>query len=136
MNARMPFAGSALSTALFQGEITGVIASIYENERPLLGFAGLLDWRFNCLISKFLANGMMEGSAGEFTYVPANKNGKTYHLLLVGAGRSTSPGKRHALPTASVEVLEKNLKLLSLENIGASKGDLIDFHKKSVRLFE
>src|SRR4051794_21541958 len=95
--------------ALFDGQIETLVAAISENERPLAGLAGLLDWRFHGVISQGLRAGAITGAPGECVYLPVTKNGKNYRLILVGAGKSSRPGERTVLSPDSLRVLQKNL---------------------------
>lgn len=108
--------------ALFEGQLQGMILSCHENERPLRGLAGLLDWRFQGALSHGLRAGVLTGKAGECAYVPVARAGKTYHLILVGCGQMDS-SKRNKIPAASLGALQKNLKSLKLERIGISLSD-------------
>lgn len=111
-------------TALFSGKLKGLVVACYENERPLLGLAGLLDWRFRGAISSCLQAGKVTGKAGECTYFPYSLHGRTYHILLVGAGKTSSPGKRGPLPQESFDALKRNLVSLRVSKIGVSELDL------------
>jgi hypothetical protein len=110
--------------ALFDGTIQGVVAPFYENERPLRGLAGLLDWRLGGVVSECLKRGVLAGRAGECAYVPVQKAGKTYHLLLVGGGTLSRFAKRGLIPDDSFAALRKNLKTLGIQNLAASRADL------------
>src|SRR3954466_8548833 len=111
-----PVSGDVLRTsvddALFGGSLRGIIATFHENERPLGGLAGLLDWRFQGAITQCLKAGFLTGKAGECAYFPVTRNGTTFHLLLTGAGKSSAFGARTPLPPESVRALMKNLTSL------------------------
>jgi hypothetical protein len=109
--------------ALFLGEVDGVVATFHENERPLHGLAGLLDWRFHGVISRQLEQGILEGKSGECAYLPVTRDGKTFHLILVGAGSSAKPGERAALSAAAMKSLQKNLASLKLGKLAISRKD-------------
>lgn len=109
--------------ALFEGRLHGIIAVCYENERPLLGLAGLLDWRFQGAISNCLRAGAITGKSGECAYVPVTRTGKTYHILLIGGGRCPRYGERDTPPAESIKALHKNLSSLRLDGIGLSRSD-------------
>ncbi len=109
--------------ALFDGKLQGLVVTCYENERPLQGLAGLLDWRFQGVISHCVRAGVISGKAGECAYVPVTKQGKTYHLILAGCGRSASPGARAQLPMDTLRQLQKNLSSLRLQQVGVSRAD-------------
>src|SRR5689334_2527854 len=109
--------------ALFEGQIQGIIVTSYENERPLCGLAGILDWRFHGAISKCILKGAITGKVGECVYFPMNRHGFTYHILLAGAGHSSAPGQRETVPADTLHALHKNLVSLKLPKIGISKSD-------------
>jgi len=109
--------------ALFAGRLHGVVATFYENERPLQGLAGLLDWRFQGALSAYLRQGAVSGKAGECVYVPVAKNGRLFHLILVGGGRAPDWGTRNALTEESLAPLRKNLQSLKLDRMGVSRKD-------------
>ena len=103
--------------------IQSLVATCYENERPLTGLSGLLDWRFQGAISKQIRAGAVTGKAGECVYLPTTKAGRLYHLILIGCGTADALGKRSGLPPESVRKLENNLSTLRIPQIGLSKSD-------------
>jgi hypothetical protein len=108
------------------GEVEGWIATFHENERPLLGLAGRLDWRFHGAISQYLKAGAISGKLGECAYLPVALPllpERTYHLILVGLGASQ---ETPALNSAMVQRLVKNLKSLGVKKFGISKTDFGD----------
>ncbi|MGK5081735.1 M17 family peptidase N-terminal domain-containing protein [Bdellovibrionota bacterium FG-1] len=108
--------------ALFEGKIGALISTLSSDERPLQGLAGLLDWRFEGAISRLLKSGFLTGNPGECAYLPLQRAGVTYHLLLIGMGKhdDTPPG----IPQETARALKKNLTTLKLERVGASRSDL------------
>ena len=112
----------SLEEALFDGKIEGIVATCFENERPLRGIAGLLDWRFRGLISHCLRVGAVTGKAGECSYLPVTHGGRTYHVILAGGG-FLERGERQSLPAETYPVLRKNLASLKLKKLGASLAD-------------
>ncbi len=94
-----------------------MVTIITPDERPLQGLAGLLDWRFQGAISRFLESGFLTGRSGEFAYLPIARAGSTYHLLLVGAD------ERGPVPAETLKTLKKNLSTLKLTQLGLSRGD-------------
>lgn len=109
--------------ALFDGQVQGVIAVFYENERPLRGLAGVLDWRFHGVLSQFILAGAMSGKKGECAYLPISRNGSTFHLLLAGAGQNSSPGARPHIPQEALQYLHRNLRSLGALRVGVSRSD-------------
>jgi len=109
--------------ALFAGEIQGLASLIFHNERPLSGLAGLLDWKFAGALSDYIRAGVITGEVGQCVYVPITKFNITYHVLLLGAGDTPTPGARDKIPPETLRVLQKNLAGLKLEKIGISRRD-------------
>jgi hypothetical protein len=112
--------------ALFEGKLSGLVLTCYENERPLRGLAGLMDWRFHGVISECLRAGAVTGRVGECAYVPVSRHGKTYHLLLAGAGVLPASGRRGSLPAETLKALTRNLNGLRLPSVGVSRSDFGD----------
>ncbi|MCC7440410.1 MAG: hypothetical protein IT285_02185 [Bdellovibrionales bacterium] len=110
--------------ALFQSRVRGVVAVCFQNERPLQGLAGLLDWRFQGLLSRYIRQGAASGRLGECVYLPVTRNEHLYHLLLVGGGSAPSPGVRPALGEEALAPLRKNLLSLRLDRVAVSRADL------------
>ena len=111
-------------TLLFTGQVQGLILSCFENERPLQGLAGKLDWRLRGMLSDFLRAGSITGKAGECCYVPVRWHERTLHLFLAGGGYLTEGMKRPELPPASWEKLKTNLKSLRVGSMAVSIADL------------
>jgi hypothetical protein len=63
-----------------------VAAFFYEDERPVLGPAALLDWRLNGLLTTLLAEGQARGSAGENLLVRNNGKLAADWILFMGGG--------------------------------------------------
>jgi hypothetical protein len=110
--------------ALFEGKLNGLIIACYANERPLQGLAGLLDWRFRGTFSRFIRDGAITGDPGECTYLPIHRNGRTFHLLLAGAGQTHRAGHRNPFSTETVKSIRKNIQTLQIQQIGISRKDL------------
>lgn len=110
----------------FSGEIEGLVVTCYENERPLQGLAGKLDWYFAGSISQALRSGTIVGKPGECAYMPLSRGGRTYHTLVIGAGSTPQAGKRTRVPDESLRILKKNLTTLGLDPVGVSRSDFGD----------
>lgn len=109
--------------ALINRQIDGLVATLYENEKPLFGLSGFLDWRFHGAISECLRSGVLTGQVGECVYFPVSKNGQVYKLILAGAGKSNVPGQRTPPPAETLKALTKNLEGLKLTSVGVSRRD-------------
>jgi hypothetical protein len=60
--------------------------SIWSDERPMRGFAGLLDWRLGGRLSALLQSGFMRGDLGETLLVPGKPQVPFEKVLVVGLG--------------------------------------------------
>ena len=110
--------------ALFAGEIQGLVSLVFQNERPLSGLSGLLDWKFAGAISSYIRAGVITGEVGQCVYVPISRREAIYHVFLLGAGATPAPGARDKVPPESLRILQKNLAGLRLEKLGISRRDL------------
>jgi hypothetical protein len=66
------------------------VGSLWQDERPMRGFAGLLDWRLCGRLSALLASGFVRGEAGEVLLVPGKPHVPFEKILLVGLGPRAS----------------------------------------------
>lgn len=110
--------------ALLGGKVQGLVAHCYENERPLQGLAGLLDWRFEGLLTRGIRAGYITGQPGECVYLPVSRMGRTFHLLVVGGGVCPAPGKRTIPPALSLDALRRNLVSLRIKDFAFSRAEL------------
>ena len=119
-----PFSIPEAIQGLFRGDVRAVAVSFYENERPLRGMAGWLDWYFQGAISHSIGAGRLQGSVGECAYVPVQRAGRVYHVILAGGGKlAGTSAPRPELPAPSLEALQRNLCSLGLGTIGLSRAD-------------
>lgn len=111
--------------AFFSGELQALVVCFYENERPLAGLSGLLDWRFYGEISNYLRAGAMSGATGQCAYLPMTSKAqtRTYHLIFMGCGNSSSPGAREKPSPETMKVLADNLSKLAIKKVGLSRTD-------------
>jgi Cytosol aminopeptidase family, N-terminal domain len=63
-----------------------VVCSIYRDERPLGGLAGLLDWRLAGRLSRLAKQGYLLGELGELLAVPVRPRLPFDKLLVAGLG--------------------------------------------------
>lgn len=109
--------------AFLNGKTKVLLATCFQNERPLQGLAGRVDWKFGGEISNYLRKGVISGQEGECTYIPLRKNGQLYNLILLGCGLATIPGSRTDRMNVDVKGLKNNLKSLKLSPIAISRSD-------------
>jgi len=62
---------------------------LFEDERPLRGPGGLLDWRLSGMLSQLVLRGRVSGAAGETVLIPARPKLPFEKLFLFGLGPST-----------------------------------------------
>lgn len=77
---------------------------VTEDERPLSGAAGFLDWRLCGELSRILRSGFFAGGPGERLLLPSAGRVPARRLFLVGLGPSakvTALGFEHALSAAA-----------------------------------
>lgn len=67
-----------------EGEV--VAALFFEDERPVLGPAALLDWRLNGLLTRLLLEGQARGRAGEHVLVRNNGKLSADWIFFLGGG--------------------------------------------------
>lgn len=93
---------SRLELSLFPGSIVEapadtILVLVPEDERPLRGDAGLIDWRLCGLISEHLRSGYVTGQLGEAVLLPGDRPLSPARILLVGAGSAEARGGRPVL---------------------------------------
>jgi hypothetical protein len=119
--------------AFFNQSVQCLVACFYENERPLQGVAGLLDWRFQGALSSHIKSGFITGQEGECVWIPLERAGRKFDLLLVGGGTLSRHRLRGELPAASWQALRKNLLSLKFTEVGISKKDLGELPLQELR---
>lgn len=60
----------------------------FEDERPLKGLAGYIDWRSCGMLSRLLRSGWCSGRAGEAVLMPVREGLPVRRLVLLGLGHS------------------------------------------------
>ncbi len=81
-----------LRLALFDGPAIrapaeALLAALPEDERPLRGDAGHLDWRLGGEISRLLASGYLSGRRDEAAMIPGGAMLGADRVILIGVGR-------------------------------------------------
>ena len=71
-----------------------LVLSLFEDERPLRGVGGLVDWRTCGLLSRFLLRGHVTGAPREITLFPLSGRLPTPRGLLFGLGKTSSFDER------------------------------------------
>ncbi|MCL2823269.1 MAG: leucyl aminopeptidase [Polyangiaceae bacterium] len=60
---------------------------MFEDERPVRGLAGLLDWRMAARLSNYMSSGTLSGKLGEKTLIPGKPRIPFEIVLLFGMGQ-------------------------------------------------
>lgn len=87
-----------LELALYAGSIVDapvetLAVPVPEDERPLRGNAGFVDWRLGGEISRQLQSGFVSGRTGEALLLPAQRPFAAARILLFGLGPAESTGR-------------------------------------------
>lgn len=87
-----------LEVALYAGSIVDapvetLAVPIPEDERPLRGNAGFVDWRLGGELSRQLQSGFASGATGEALLLPAQRPFAAARILLFGLGPAESTGR-------------------------------------------
>ena len=69
-----------------------IACGVWSDERPLRGFAGLLDWRMGGRLSALLESGFVTGQEGEALLVPGKPHVPFEKVLLLGLGTRSGFG--------------------------------------------
>jgi hypothetical protein len=116
-----------------------VLATVFfEDERPLKGSSGWIDWRLNGRISHFLIEKRLTGDWKEMTLIPSNGRVTSHMLLLVGLGkvRDYSYLRLREISPHLLETL-KNLNISSIcVSLPYEKGYNMDCGKSAEVLVE
>ncbi|MEM7155163.1 MAG: M17 family peptidase N-terminal domain-containing protein [Myxococcota bacterium] len=65
-----------------------VVLPCFEDERPLQGLAGLIDWRLGGRVSTLVRDGFCTGKAGETVLMPAGRILPMQRVVVLGLGPS------------------------------------------------
>src|SRR5260221_7290847 len=63
-----------------------IACSMWKDERPMRGLAGLLDWRLAGKISRLARESFIEGELGEVLFVPARPRLPFDKIIVIGLG--------------------------------------------------
>jgi hypothetical protein len=77
-----------LSTEKVDVQVCDVLVTgFFEDERPLKGSSGWVDWRLNGLLSHFLIDKRLTGDWKEVTLIPSHERVTPRIILLLGLGK-------------------------------------------------
>lgn len=108
---------------------TLLVCGIREQERPLKGAAGAIDWRLKGFLSRFVIRGHITGKQGELTYVPVLVRGATRHILLAGLGSSSSKPQE----TEIFKKILETMKRLNLSSAAVSQSSFPAFSSEEIK---
>ncbi len=94
-----------------------VCVLITEDERPLEGAAGFVDWRLGGALSRVLQSGFFVGSPGEKLLVPTDEKLSVPRLFAMGLGprKGVTPlGVEHALTAAASMIAKAGMQSVAL----------------------
>jgi hypothetical protein len=102
-----------LELGLWDGPATrapadALVVPLPEDERPLRGDAGRVDWRLSGQLSRLLLDGFASGRRGEAVLIPGDARVQARRVLLTGVGPAAElPGRtlERALRAAFTRVL-------------------------------
>ena len=64
-----------------------LVTGFFQDERPLRGSSGWMDWRLNGMLSRFLIEKRLTGDWKETTLIPSQRRVLPRMILLLGLGR-------------------------------------------------
>jgi hypothetical protein len=105
-----------------------LVGSLTENERPVRGLAGLLDWRLNGRIASLLASGFATGKLGEVLLIPGKPRLPFDKVILFGLGQTANFGDR-----TYREVVERILSTLEQLRARSAVVELPGRHFNAIR---
>jgi len=115
--------------------IEAVCAFVTEDERPLSGATGFLDWRLCGALSKVLGSGFFVGAPGDKLLVPTDGRVPAKKVFSVGLGRSTAVtalGLEHALTQAAAMLTKAGVESVALafpalpKPVAQTRDELVD----------
>jgi hypothetical protein len=77
---------------LVEASVELCACTLWSDERPLRGLAGLLDWRLGGRLSALLKSGFVTGDAGEALLVPGKPHVPFEKVLVLGLGARSGFG--------------------------------------------
>lgn len=109
---------NSVETAIIQKQVEGILVVYYENERPLRGAIGRLDWRFNGHFSNLIQNQVVTGRANEWVYAPLKWNESTLHFFVSGQGSLPDNRERPIMGVEKLETLLAEQAPLPVQHLG------------------
>ncbi len=95
---------------------------ISEDERPLPGVAGYVDWRLCGALSRVLLQGFFSGARGDKLLLPSDRRIAPYRIFAVGIGPSSglsAPALNEALSNAATMLTRAGAQGVAMELPGS-----------------
>jgi len=112
-----------LDPALLEHPFSGALLVCFEDDRPLRGLLGDLDWRFNGHFTSLMKQQLLTGESGEILYAPLRWNDQTLHFLILGGGLPDSTSRRAAIAHGLFDEALRKMDELGLSALIASRKD-------------
>jgi hypothetical protein len=103
-----------------------VLLFVRQDERPLQGLAGFLDWRMCGAVSRLLVDNFFQGTAGEALLLPTDGRVPPSRIMVVGLGRREEVSAQmveEALKAAAVRLNKAQVQGVAMEPPGAGSLD-------------
>lgn len=108
---------------------------VTEDERPLSGAAGFIDWRLCGELSRVLQSGFFVGAPGDKLLLPTHARLSALKLFAVGLGKTgavTALGLEHSLTAAAAMLTKAGVASVALalpalpKALGGQRDDLVE----------
>lgn len=102
--------------------IEGIVLGVFEDERPLKGVSGFVDWRMHGMLSRLMIELELIGKLGENWLIPSQKRLPIEKIFIFGLGKVVD-----LTATRYQEIMSDIVKTLSkakVENFAISLWDL------------
>lgn len=107
-------------------DVDALCLFVGEDERPLRGIAGYVDWRLCSGLSRIIKNGFFVGAAQDWLLVPSNGRLPLTRIFVVGLGKKAqlnADGVGKALSVAARTLSRAKVEGVALEIPGAGSID-------------
>ena len=115
--------------------IEAICCFVTEDERPLSGATGFLDWRLCGGLSKILGSGFFVGAPGDKLLLPTDARVSAKKVFAVGLGKTngvTALGLEHALTQAAAMLSKAKVDSVALafpvlpQGVAQARDELVD----------
>lgn len=113
-------------TAIQGDALVAFAVAMFQNERPLQGPIGELDWWLSQAFSRAIRAGVLQGKLGERSYVPVRHGDKSLHFLVLGQGFRSETGRHVENSKHFVSEVVRFRKQFGFQKIGLFKADGVE----------